>query len=1426
VPTTFLAPRKLIFLLAGYFLLTLVAVVLLLITSGPLSLLMVLVLPVTYAAIFYSRPIYWSMLLFGILVSFIVIQVINTKPAYSLGTLLLTSAILGLLTEFIHRLISARNRTAQALAYSKANLQAILNNSLQGFILVDRNRLVREYNKKAYENILQVQQLELEKGQPFDRYLGPLLIEGFNKNFARALQGETVVVERNVLGVDGTENWYEFNYAPVWKNASEVSGVCVGMASINARKKAQESVERSEARFRSMVQNSQDIITILSEDETIRYASPAIERLLGYPTEAITGKRLSDYISTEDLAVVQETLDRIKAQPESVAMMEFRAKNSAGSWIYMEAVCDNRLADPAVGGIVLNIRDNSHHRQFMEAFRQQNEYMAVMHETALSLMNRLEITELLQTIISRAATLGGTPHGFIYLREPETDYMFMKVGVGCFDNLRPDPVRMGEYFSGKIWSTGQPLVVSNYNLWPDRAINANYDVVKACVGVSLKSGLEVIGVIGLATLEENHFFGQEEIDLLNRISQLASIALDNARLYSAAQRRLVELTTVQQIAQVINSSLQLEEIFQTIVSQISRAFGYKLISIYLRKENSLVLQAVVGYEEYLESIPLDKGVSGRVVSTGKASFIRKANEDEDFIEGVFGANQGIIIPLKDGDSQVLGVLAVESRGTPQLTDDDFTLLTLLADQVSIAIRNARLFEDLSQSEEKYREVVGSVKEIIFQTDKNGNWIFLNQAWTDLLGYSVEEALGKPLLTYIYKEDWQRSSQEFLGLAKGEIEDYRLEVRLIAKDGSLRWMELVCRRATGEKGQQSGISGTLDDITERKKTEFLEQDRNQVLEMVARNRPLTVVLEKIALMIERQRPEVVCTIMLLDGDRLYTGAAPSLPKSFSMAINGLQIGPDVGSCGTAAYLQEAVIVHDITRSPLWHSFQELALAHELQACWSVPIISNKQEVLGTVALYWREPTAGILDGLDLLSTISRLAAIAIEQRRLNDQLNFQAHFDSLTGLPNRMLFEDRLDQALAASYRNKQKLAVLFVDLDRFKLINDTLGHHTGDLVLQEVARRLQSCVRQSDTIARLGGDEFTVLLTDLKDMYNAERVAQKLMDALEPPLILSGQKLHITSSIGISLYPNDGETAQDLLSNADRAMYRAKLQGKNNYQFFTPEMNIQTLERLELENQLRRVLERDELRLFCQPQVDLKSGRIVGFEILLRWAHPVLGLVAPGLFIPLAEESGLIVPIGAWVMEEACRKAKAWQDQGYQPVKMAVNVSALQFNRADFIQTVIKALEASGLEPRWLELELTESVLLNNTKESLQKLIELKKIGIQLSLDDFGTGYSSLSYLQQLPIDTLKLDQSFIGANPQQGPRVAAIITAITTMAHSLGMRIIAEGVETQEQLDFLREIGCDGMQGYIFSPPIPADQLEELLKQAATAPTLLQAFT
>ncbi|PWK05712.1 putative bifunctional diguanylate cyclase/phosphodiesterase [Tumebacillus permanentifrigoris] len=447
-------------------------------------------------------------------------------------------------------------------------------------------------------------------------------------------------------------------------------------------------------------------------------------------------------------------------------------------------------------------------------------------------------------------------------------------------------------------------------------------------------------------------------------------------------------------------------------------------------------------------------------------------------------------------------------------------------------------------------------------------------------------------------------------------------------------------------------------------------------------------------------------------------------------------------------------------------------------------------------------------------IARVVAVRdiTERKQAQEIINHMAYHDTLTNLPNRVLFNDRLAEALELAAREGQKLAVMFLDLDRFKLVNDTLGHTMGDKLLKGVAARVSHCVRAGDIVARMGGDEFTILLPNLQSEDEAVEIAQKVIQALAQPFVIDDYELHTTTSIGISLYPEDGQDTQVLMKNADTAMYRAKDQGRNNYRFYAPTMNMRGIERLELENGLRYAVERNELVVYYQPRVNIVTGQIMGMEALVRWEHPQLGLVSPGQFIPLAEETGLIVPIGEWVMQTACRQNKAWQEAGYPPMHVAVNLSARQFQRPGLVERVREVLAESNLEPQYLELEITESITMHDVDFTIATLRELSNMGVLISIDDFGTGYSSLTYLKHFPINTLKIDQSFV-REITIDPYNAAIVTTVIYLAQNLKLKVIAEGVETEEQLSYLRDHECDEMQGYLFSRPVPADEFEKLLK-------------
>ena len=451
----------------------------------------------------------------------------------------------------------------------------------------------------------------------------------------------------------------------------------------------------------------------------------------------------------------------------------------------------------------------------------------------------------------------------------------------------------------------------------------------------------------------------------------------------------------------------------------------------------------------------------------------------------------------------------------------------------------------------------------------------------------------------------------------------------------------------------------------------------------------------------------------------------------------------------------------------------------------------------------------------------------ERKKAEEQIQHLALHDGLTGLPNRLLFEEQVDKALAAAQRLDQKLATLFFDLDRFKNINDSLGHHVGDALLKEVAKRVTHCLRKSDymvrgametsdnTMARMGGDEFTVLLPNLSHAEDAARVARRIMEALAIPFQVGGGEVFVSASIGIALYPIDGSDVATLIKNSDAAMYHAKNEGRNNYQFFTESMNKEAAAKLSLENDLRKAVSEEQLVLYYQPQIDIATRNIFGVEALIRWRHPQRGLVPPVEFIPLAEERGLIVAISEWVLRTACAQAQAWHQSGLRKITVAVNMASPSFKQENLLQVVTDALEGSGLEAKYLELEVTESIMVHDMKTVLPTLKALKDIGIHLSIDDFGTGYSSLSYLQHFPIDALKIDQTFVSDIDEN--RGSAIVRAIIAMSASLNLTVIAEGVETESQAKFLLENGCHKMQGYLFSRPLPVDEMTRLLQQQNT---------
>ena len=677
--------------------------------------------------------------------------------------------------------------------------------------------------------------------------------------------------------------------------------------------------------------------------------------------------------------------------------------------------------------------------------------------------------------------------------------------------------------------------------------------------------------------------------------------------------------------------------------------------------------------------------------------------------------------------------------------------------------------------------------------------YINDAGQRMLGSAAgNSVVGRQFAEFTHAE--YRHVAEGLPALLAE-EGAALPLKLIPAEGAEIDAEVLATRL-GEP-EDGVVMVRVRDITERKRTEEALRAAHDELEVRVDERTRDLTLE----VIERRRAEeklrlaatVIETtregVLITDRDFRVTSANPAFSE-----ITGYESRDVVGEPPPflAAIREDDALYRAMRRAIDEHGY------------WQGELWNKRKD--GT-KFAQRLSVSSITDEEGAVAQYAVLMADITERKQDEERIRHQANFDALTGLPNRALFLDRLNQALPIMRRQQQRLGLMFIDLDGFKLVNDTLGHDVGDLLLQEASTRLEACVRGGDTVARLGGDEFTIIMPNLNDPQNAPTVAQRSLDELARPFYLNDNEVFVSGSIGITVFPDDAKEAGDLLKNADAAMYRAKDQGKANYQFFTADLNTEASERLVLKNGLIKARERDEFSLHYQPKMEIESGRITGVEALLRWNSQHLGAVSPVRFIPIMEETGQLVEVGEWVLRTAARQHRTWLEDGLPPTAVAVNLSARQLREPNLVGVVEAALWDAGIGPEALEIEITESMLMADYGNSIVALGQIQEMGIRVAMDDFGTGYSSLSYLKRFAIDTIKIDRSFV-ADIADDPDDVEIIKAIINMGQSLNRRVIAEGVETEEQLAILRENRCDEMQGYLLSPPLPAPQMTKFLKE------------
>ncbi|HEY8101137.1 MAG TPA: EAL domain-containing protein [Burkholderiaceae bacterium] len=712
---------------------------------------------------------------------------------------------------------------------------------------------------------------------------------------------------------------------------------------------------------------------------------------------------------------------------------------------------------------------------------------------------------------------------------------------------------------------------------------------------------------------------------------------------------------------------------------------------------------------------------------------------------------------------------------------------------------------LQSTDALFGELIENAFEIIIIINIDGIVCYANPSIRRVLGYSPAELIGMNLTQLIHADDVPRTAALIEQIKSGEPTDaahpHLIEACFCHKGGSQTILESVFKAL--DTPTVKGIVINSRDITERKHEEILRNGTSHVLEMIATDASLQDVLIKLVKVIESHSDGILCAILLLnDGDiRMRLGAGPSIPLECVRAIEE-----------TTFPQSEPVSWIDIRQDVHWTDHLDHAAQYGLYAYCATPIFSSHGNVLGMFNMYFKQRRTPSEVEKSLALSATRLAAITIERHYANEKIGHMAYHDALTGLPNRILLKDRLNQAIIHAQRIKDGVAILFIDLDQFKLINDSLGHHVGDRLLQSVAQRLQCCMRKDDTLARFGGDEFVLVLMAPADGHSAGQVAEKIRDILQLPVLVDGHELHVGCSIGISLYPHDGSDSETLMRNADIAMYHAKERGRSNFQYFTPDLNVVAQYRHSIAHQLRQAIAKNEFTLDYQCQVDLNNGMIFGIEALIRWQQPERGLVAPLEFISIAEDTGLILPIGEWVLREGCTQLKRWLDDGNPNLSMSINLSVRQVLQPDIVCVIERILEETELPPSALNLEITENILMQPLQENMKTLKRLSNLGVKLSLDDFGTGYSSLSYLQRFSLNVLKIDQSFVrGIGNDENDM--AIANAIIAMGNTMDLKVIAEGVETHEQATFLQQHGCHSAQGFYYSKPISAERVTELLR-------------
>ncbi len=1120
-----------------------------------------------------------------------------------------------------------------------------------------------------------------------------------------------------------------------------------------------------EAPFRSLVQHTPGLVAVMGADGVISYVGPSVTRLLGYTPDELLGRRFAERVVYED----QPRLERMRAQllerPGEPVSIQVRVRHRDGSVHVFEGSVINLLDDPEVKGAVVHAHDVTD-RYAAESARARSE-------------------EALRAIVqsSPLAILALDRRGVVHVWSRACEDMF---GFSSADVIGKQPLMLDDESSVEFMA----LVDRVFAGETIRGHDARY---------LRHDGTAVDAEVAIAPLRDRS--GR----VVTAVAVLADVSEQKRAIQSLAEREVRFRSLVQHSSDMIT------------VLDGNGDTSYMSPSAW-------------------RFLGIDPSDDPRVPVTRPSP----APEDAQRLTTMFdalrsqpGATQSMTFRLQraDGEYRWIDLVSTNLLDDPAvagIVNNARDITERFEAQAAVAASEERLramVESLRESEgrvreseARYRAVVDDQTELVCRYLPDTTLTFVNRAFADFYGRTPQELMGTPLIEVFPPDERDREMERLRSFGPGsDVQTY--DDWEIAANGSKHWYRWVDRAFLDDDGTVAEFQSVGHDISEERRATALTEHQAEILEQVARGVPLRETLQTIAATVEDHFPWLSCAMFLVgpEGTSMRLAVAPSLSPRFVDSLDGTAIGPADGSCGTAAFRRSPVIVADITTDPLWAHRRDLALEHGLRSSWSTPVLaSDGDTVLGTLDVFGREPRTPDDEHQRIVGLLAHLASIAIERKAFEDRLAHQSMHDPLTGLPNRLLFLDRLGLAVARCRRTRSQVAVLFLDLDRFKNVNDGLGHDAGDELLVAVARRLEAMLRPGDTVARFGGDEFTILCEDLPAESAAERsmeIAHRLLGVVSQPFVVRGTDTFVGASIGIAHASNGDERPEELLRNADAAMYHAKEGGRGRVDVFDETMRARALARHATENALHRALERGELRVFFQPVVALADARCVGAEALVRWQHPERGLIAPAEFVPLAEETGLVGELGAWVLAEAASHAAKWQigrDRGFL---VSVNLSARQLAQPDLAERAAEVIDRTGVDPSNLCFEITESVLMDDADSVISVIERVRDLGVRLAIDDFGTGYSSLGYLKRFPIDIVKIDRSFVaGLGTDAGD--VAIVSAVIGLAHALGLRVVAEGVETEEQLSELVMLGCDEAQGYFFAPPQPVQDLQDLLRK------------